>query len=319
MGAVTPSLTTELASPEAKITGIFTYPIKSCRGISLPHAPLTPFGFRWDRQWVVVNSKGRACTQRVEPKLALVEVELPPEAFLEHWKPTTDSFMVLKAPGMEPLKVCLNKQYQVVDEVTVWDWTGPAWDEGSEASQWFSDYLGKPSKLVRFNTASEVRNVDPNYVEGQQQIFFSDGYPFLIASQESLDALNKLLEEPIPMNRFRPNILVEGCEPYAEDLWRDINISRFSFHGVKLCARCKVPTVDQQTAIFGTEPTETLMKVRSGHVLRPNEKDKNKVYFGQLTVWNWKDSSAEGDGNMLKLGDPVYINKKFSSPSEAAA
>ncbi|CAI8590027.1 unnamed protein product [Vicia faba] len=319
MGTVTPSFATELASPEAKITAIFSYPIKSCRGISLPHAPLTPFGIRWDRQWVVVNSKGRACTQRVEPKLALVEVQLPPEAFLEHWEPTTDSFMVLKAPGMEPLKVCLNKHYEVVDDITVWEWNGPAWDEGAEASEWFSNYLEKPSKLVRFNTASGVRNVDPGYVEGQQQIFFSDGYPFLLLSQESLDALNKLLEEPIPMNRFRPNILVEGCEPNAEDLWRDIKIGRFSFQGVKLCDRCKVPTVNQETAKFGTEPTETLMKVRSGHVLRPNEKNKNKVYFGQLIVWNWKDSSAKGDGNVLKLGDPVYINKKFSSPSEAAA
>ncbi|CAL5184451.1 unnamed protein product [Lathyrus oleraceus] len=321
MGAatVTPSFATELASPEVKITGIFTYPIKSCRGISLPHAPLTPFGFRWDRQWVVVNSKGRACTQRVEPKLALVEVELPHEAFLEHWEPTIHSFMVLKAPGMKPLKVCLNKQYEVVDDITVWEWNGSAWDEGAEASQWFSDYLEKPSKLVRFNTASEVRNVDPDYVEGQQQTFFSDGYPFLLLSQESLDALNKLLEEPIPMNRFRPNILVEGCEPNAEDLWREIKISRFSFQGVKLCARCKVPTVNQEKAIFGTEPTKTLMKVRSGHVLRPNENNKNKVYFGQLIVWNWKNSSAKGDGNVLKLGDPVYINKKFSSASEAAA
>ncbi|XP_058723423.1 molybdenum cofactor sulfurase-like isoform X1 [Vicia villosa] len=256
----TPTLLTELASPEAKVTGIFTYPIKSCRGISLPRAPLTPFGFPWDRQWVVVNSKGRARTQRVEPKLALVEVELPPEVFLEHWKPTTDSVM-----------------------------------------------------------ASEVRNVDPPYVEGQQRIFFSDGYPFLLASQESLDALNKFLEEQIPMNRFRPNILVEGCEPYAEDLWRDIKISRFSYQCVKLCARCKIPQVNQETAIYGTEPTETLMKVRSGHVLRPNQNNKNKVYFGQKTVWNWKDSSAKGGGNMLKMGDSVYIIKKYPSLAEAAA
>ncbi|KAI5446252.1 hypothetical protein KIW84_014191, partial [Lathyrus oleraceus] len=316
----TPTLITELAPPEAKVTGILTYPIKSCRGISLPHAPLTPFGFRWDRQWVVVNSKGRARSQRVEPKLALVEVELPPQAFLQHWKPTTHSFMVVKAPGMEPLKVCLNKQqYEVVDDIGLWEWTGPAWDEGAEASQWFSDYLGSPCRLVRFNTGSEVRNVDPRYVEGQQRIFFSDGYPFLLASQESLDALNKLLEEPIPMNRFRPNILVEGCEPYAEDLWRDIKISRFSFQCVKLCARCKIPQVNQETAIYGTEPTETLMKVRSGHVLRPNQNNKNKIYFGQKTVWNWKDSSGKGDGNMLKLGDPVYIIKKYPSLAEAAA
>ncbi|WJX23853.1 hypothetical protein P8452_13036 [Trifolium repens] len=322
MGVAASTSTTSLpesSTPDAKISGIFIYPIKSCRGISLSHAPLTPSGLRWDRQWVVVNSKGRACTQRVEPKLALVEVELPHEAFLEHWEPTTDSFMVLKAPGMEPLKVCLNKEYEVAGDVTVWEWTGSAWDEGAEASQWFSDYLGNPFKLVRFNTATEVRKVDPDYVEGQQQTFFSDGYPFLLASQESLDALNELLEEPISMNRFRPNILVEGCEPYSEDLWRDIKISRFSFQGVKLCARCKVPTINQETAIGGTEPTETMLKFRSGQVIRPNDKNKNKVYFGQNIVWNWKDSSAKGDGKVLKLGDPVYVIKKVSSSAEAAA
>ncbi|AES65110.2 putative molybdenum cofactor sulfurtransferase [Medicago truncatula] len=310
---------TESATPEAKVSGIFIYPVKSCRGISLSQAPLTPSGFRWDRQWMVVNSKGRACTQRVEPKLALVEVEFPPEAFDEHWEPTTDSFMVLKAPGMEPLKVCLNKQYEVADDITVWEWTGSAWDEGAEASQWFSDYLGNPTKLVRFNTASEVRKVDPDYVEGQYQTFFSDGYPFLIASQESLDALNELLEEPILMNRFRPNILVEGCEPYSEDLWRDFKISSFSFQGAKLCYRCKIPTINQETAKVGPEPNETLMKYRSGQIIRPNDKNKKRVYFGHDIVWNWMESSAKEDGKVLKLGDPVYVIKKFSSPAEAAA
>ncbi|AES65113.2 Mo-molybdopterin cofactor sulfurase [Medicago truncatula] len=176
------------------------------------------------------------------------------------------------------------------------------------------------SRVIYLNAASEVRKVDPDYVEGQQQTFFTDGYPFLLVSQESLDALNAHLEEPIPMNRFRPNILVEGCEPYSEDLWRDIKISRFSFQGVKLCARCKVPTINQETAVGGSEPTETLMKVRSGKVLRPNsDKNKNKVYFGQNLVWNWSDSSAKGDGKVLKLGDPVCVIKKLSSPAEAAA
>lgn len=324
MGAASSSSTTSetesSTTPDAKVTGLFIYPVKSCRGIPLSNAPLTPSGFRWDRQWMVVNSKGRACTIRVEPRFALIDVELPPEAFLQHWEPTTDSFMVLKAPGMEPLKVCLNKQYEVEDDVTVWEWTGSAWDEGAEASQWFSDYLGFPAKLVRFNTASEVRKVDPDYVKGQHQTFFSDGYPFLLVSQDSLDSLNELLEEPIPINRFRPNILVEGCGPYSEDLWRDIKISRFSFQGAKLCGRCKVPTVDQETAMYGDEPTKTLMKIRSGEVLRPNsDKNKKMVYFGQNVVWNWNESSAKGDEKVLKLGDPVYVIKKVSSPAEAAA
>ncbi|XP_029126434.1 mitochondrial amidoxime-reducing component 1-like [Cajanus cajan] len=137
---------------------------------------------------------------------------------------------------MQPLKICLSKEGQkVAGVVSVWEWTGSAWDEGAEASQWFSDYLGKPCQLVRFNTASEVRQVDPDYVKGQHQTLFTDGYPFLLTSQESLDALNKDLKEPVSINRFRPNILVEGCEPFSEDLWTDIKMSRFSF-SVSNCA-----------------------------------------------------------------------------------
>ncbi|XP_047170582.1 mitochondrial amidoxime-reducing component 1-like isoform X1 [Vigna umbellata] len=322
--------------PAAKVSSLFIYPIKSCRGISVSHAPLTPTGLRWDRQWVVVNSKGRACTQRVDPKLALVEVQMPPDALAEDYQPTNNSYMVLKAPGMESLKICLSKQHEVTEAITVWEWTGSAWDEGIEASRWFSDYLGKPCQLVRFNAekkknplirtssmfpneASEVRGVDPNYVGGQHRTYFSDGYPFLLLSQESLDALNELLQEPIPINRFRPNILVEGCDPYSEDLWTEIKISGFSFQGVKLCSRCKVPTINQETGISGSEPTETLMKTRSGKVLRPDAKNKNKVYFGQNIVWNWMDSSATGSGKIIRVGDPVYVLRKVSSAAEAAA
>ncbi|XVF34498.1 hypothetical protein REPUB_Repub18cG0063700 [Reevesia pubescens] len=227
------------AAADAKISSIFIYPIKSCRGISVPHAPLTPTGFRWDRQWLVVNQKGRAYTQRVEPKLALVEVDLPNEAFSEGWEPTKTSYMVIKAPGMDLLKVSLSKVPQIADGVSVWEWSGSALDEGDEASKWFTNYLGKPSRLVRFNAASETRPVDPVYAQGHI-VMFSDQYPFMLISQESLDALNKLLKEPVPINRFRPNILVDGCEPFSEDLWTEIKVSQFSFQGVKLCSRCKV-------------------------------------------------------------------------------
>ncbi|CAJ1975946.1 unnamed protein product [Sphenostylis stenocarpa] len=305
--------------PAAKISSLFIYPVKSCRGISVSHAPLTPTGVRWDRQWVVVNSQGRACTQRVDPKLALVEVELPPDALVEDYQATKDSYMVLKAPGMEPLKICLSKQHEVTEAITVWEWTGSAWDEGIEASQWFSDFLGKPCQLVRFNTDSEVRQVDPDYVGGQHRTYFSDGYPFLLLSQESLVALNELLKEPIPINRFRPNILVEGCDPYSEDLWTEIKISEFLFQGVKLCSRCKVPTINQETGIAGSEPTETLMKTRSGKVIRPDAKNKNKVYFGQNMVWNWMESSAKGSEKIIQVGDPVYVIRMVSSAAQAAA
>ncbi|KAI9122675.1 hypothetical protein K1719_006515 [Acacia pycnantha] len=299
-----------------KVSSIFIYPIKSCRGISVPQAPILRTGFRWDRQWLVVNSKGRAYTQRVEPKLALVTVELPSEAFLEGWQPTKNSYMVLKAPGREALKICLSRPHGVADGVSVWEWSGSALDEGDEASKWFSDYLGKPSRLVRFNTESEARAVNPNYANGHN-IMFSDCFPFLLLSQGSMDALNKLLKEPIPVNRFRPNILVEGCEPFSEDLWTEIKIGKFSFQGVKLCDRCKVPTIDQETGIAGNEPTATLKTCRSDKVLRPNGKQQNKVYFGQNLVW--KDDHKAGNEKILKVGDPVFVLQNVSSADEAVA
>ncbi|KAJ6414889.1 hypothetical protein OIU84_003830 [Salix udensis] len=266
----------------ARVSSIFIYPVKSCRGISVSQAPLTPTGFRWDRNWLVVNYKGRAYTQRVEPKLALVEIELPDEAFSEGWEPTKNSFMKIKAPGMSVLKISLMKAYQ----------------------------------LVRFNAASETRLIDPNYAPGHK-IMFSDLFPFMLISQGSLDALNQLLKEPVPINRFRPNILVEGCEPFSEDLWTEIRISKVTFEGVKLCSRCKIPTINQDTGIGGTEPNETLMKIRSDKVLRPNMKQQGKIYFGQNLVW--KENPSEEHGKLVKVGDPVSVLKKVSSAAEAAA
>ncbi|KAG8365708.1 hypothetical protein BUALT_Bualt18G0134700 [Buddleja alternifolia] len=274
-------------------------------------------GFRWDRQWLVVNSRGRGCTQRVEPKLALVGVELPNEAFSEDWGPNNDSYLVIKAPGMDVLKVPLIKSPERADNVSVWEWSGSAVDEGAAAAEWFSDYLRKPSRLVRFNDATEVRSVDPHYALGYK-VMFSDQYPFLLLSQGSLNALNALLKEPVPVNRFRPNIVVDGCEPFSEDLWTDIRINNLMFQGVKLCSRCKVPTIDQETALAGPEPSETLMSFRSDKVLHPNRKQQQgRVYFGQNMVCT--DSLTQGKEKMVKVGDPISVLKMVSSPADAAA
>jgi uncharacterized protein YcbX len=305
-------------APVAAVSSIYVYPIKSCRGISLSQAPVSPTGFRWDRQWLVVNSKGRAYTQRVEPKLALVEIEMPNGAFDEGWVPTVDSYMVIKAPGMDPLKVPLVAEHAVVDEVSVWEWSGPAHDEGVGASDWFSSYLGKPSRLVRFSTSSEIRPVDVKYAQGHK-VMFSDGYPFLVVSQGSLNALNEVLHEPININRFRPNILVDGCNPYSEDLWKEIKINDLTFHGVKLCARCKVPTINQENGIVGTEPTETMKKFRSDHVLRPTCKQKGLVYFGQNMVCQDSLLKKTMKGKLVKVGDPIYVVREYASSDDVPA
>ncbi|KAH9616638.1 hypothetical protein KSS87_019786 [Heliosperma pusillum] len=300
----------------AKVKSITVYPIKSCRGISVPHAPITSTGFRWDRQWMVVNANGRMYTQRVEPKLALVEIELPSEAFSEDWEPSSNSYMVIRAPGMDLLKVSLSKPRAVVDHVSVWQWSGSALDEGADAAEWFSKYIGKTSRLVRFDSVSQSRSTDPNFARGYKTMF-SDQFPFLLISQESLDALNNILKEPVPIDRFRPNILVEGCKPFSEDLWKEIKIDTLTFCGVRLCSRCKIPTINQQTTIASPEPTETLQGFRSDKILLPNKKPQGQVFMGQHLVW--KDRSGGGSSKSVRLGDPVYVLHRVSSTAEAAA
>uniref|UniRef100_A0A0E0R198 MOSC domain-containing protein n=1 Tax=Oryza rufipogon TaxID=4529 RepID=A0A0E0R198_ORYRU len=278
--------------PAATVRSILIYPIKSCRGISVPQAPITSTGFRWDRQWVVVNSKGRAYTQRVGGFLG---GGAPPRRFL------------LGTPGMDPLKIPLSAEQAIINDVSVWEWSGSAYDEGAEAAEWFSSYFGNPSRLVRFKEGSEIRPTNPDYAQGYK-IMFTDCFPFLMASQGSLDALNEVLKEPVPMNRFRPNILVDGCHPYSEDLWKTIKINKLTFQGVKLCNRCKVPTINQENGILGTEPTETLLTFRSDEVLRPSHKNKRQVYFGQNLVCK-ESLSAKGKGRIIKVSDPPWIRQ----------
>lgn len=264
---------------------------------------------------MIVNSKGRMYTQRVEPKLALVEVELPSEVFSESWEPSSNSYLVLRAPGMDVLKVHLGKPRDMIDHVSVWEWNGSAFDEGAEAAEWFSKYLGKTSRLVRFDPASQVRKTNPDYADGYRTMF-SDLFPFLLASQESLDAVNTTLKEPISINRFRPNILVEGCAPFSEDLWKEIQINKLTFIGVRLCSRCKIPSIDQKTGIPDSELGETLKTFRSDKILLPNKKPQGKTFFGQNLVC--KDCFTGEKGKVVQVGDPVFVIEQLSSTAEAA-
>lgn len=265
---------------------------------------------------MIVNANGRMITQRVEPRLALIEVELPREAFYESWEPPSDSYMVLRAPGMDMLKVALTKPCDIVEHVSVWNWNGSALDEGAKAAEWLSSYIGKPSSLVRFDSASQTRATDPDYANGYKTMF-TDQSPFLLISQGSLDALNEILEEPVSINRFRPNILVEGCGPYSEDLWKEIKINKLTFYGMRLCARCKIPTISQETGIAGREPTETLKGFRSDKILLPNKKPQGQVYVGQHVVC--KECFTRDRGNVIQVGDPLYVVQQVSSTAEAAA
>ncbi|GFQ00840.1 mitochondrial amidoxime reducing component 2 [Phtheirospermum japonicum] len=295
------------------VKSIFVYPVKSCRGISVSQASLASTGLRWDRLWMVVNAQsGRMLTQRVAPKLALVQVDLPLDAFSPSWKPNKTSFLVMSAPGMNVLKIPLVEPRAVANGISVWDWHGSAFDEGEEAATWFSDYLEKPSRLVRFNEASETRPI--TYAHGLgHNIRFTDAYPFHLVSQKSLDALNDQLQEPIPVDRFRPNFLIDGCEPFSEDLWDEIKINGLTFREGELCYRCKIPTINQETAEGGSEPNATLRKFRNDKTLFPNkEKPQGRIYMGITLVST--NCTPDNNGNKsIRVGDPIHVLKTFSS------
>jgi uncharacterized protein len=251
---------------------LYVYPIKSCRGFEVSVWKLEARGLEHDRRWMVVDGQGRFRTQREQPRMALIETALTPDG------------LQISAPGMSRLQVPFERAQPRKVEVTVWGFTGPALDEGSEAAQWFSTFLGQPSRLVAF-APDTVRPVNPKY-SSYGLVAFADAYPLLLLSQASLDMLNAQLVEPVGMDRFRPNLVVSGCDPHAEDTWRYIRVGDTVLDVVKPCDRCSIPAVDPRTGERGKEPTRTLARyrVRDG-----------KIYFGQNCVPRTPGALRVGD------------------------
>lgn len=164
-----------------------------------------------------------------------------------------------------------------------------ALDCGDEAAAWLSRFLEMECRLVFF-PEDEIRQVDPTYARSGDRTAFSDGFPVLLISQASLDDLNRRLKTPVAMRRFRPNLVVSGCEPFAEDGWKQIRVGEVTFRVVKPCSRCVIPNIDPDTAEKSAEPTRTLSGFR---------RRENKIFFGQNLI-------ADGMGK-LELGMPVEV------------
>lgn len=261
------------------LASIHYYPIKACRGQSAPAAFVERRGIEHDRRFLIVDQDDVFITQRDVPALALV---------VAHWSDTT---LELTAPNMPRLTLPVTA-HAPIRQVTVWSSVGvKAIDQGDEAADWFSTYLQRPARLVYMPTDS-LRPVNPQYAaRPDDHVSFADGYPVLIASQESLDDLNARLETPLPMNRFRPNLVITGCQPFAEDTWKRIRIGEVELALVKPCARCEVTTIDQTTAAQGKEPLKTLATFR--------RLQGSKVMFGMNAI-----PLNEGQ---LRVDEPVEI------------
>ncbi len=244
------------------LQSIHIYPIKGTRGTALEEAAVEPRGLQHDRRWMLVDSTGTFLSQREQPRLALVQAQVrPAQLFVE-------------APGMAPLAVEVPAEATPRLRVRVWRDALDAVPAADPAHAWFSRFLGLPCRLVYLD-AQARRRVDPAYAVADDPVSFADGYPVLLTAQASLDALNARLETPLPMNRFRPNLVVAGFDAFAEDGFAQVRLGEVLFHVVKPCARCVVTTIDQQTARPGREPLRTLATFR---------RRDGKVYFGQNLI-----------------------------------
>ncbi|MEM7372009.1 MAG: MOSC N-terminal beta barrel domain-containing protein [Bacteroidota bacterium] len=242
------------------LSHIFIYPIKSLGGISVSQANLTDRGLEHDRRWLLVEPDGRFITQRQNTELALLQVDLQ----------GTGCRVSHKVKQVQPLTFPFVPETNDRMQVQVFKDQMPAVRVSDAADQWFSSELGTACHLVHMPDDSH-RLVDPAYALQNDIVSFADGYPTNLISQASLDHLNEKLEIPIGMDRFRPNFVVKGTHPHAEDEWGPFMMGGIRFIPAKPCGRCVIPTIDQETSEKSKEPTQTLLTYR---------KQGNKVNFG---------------------------------------
>ena len=257
------------------VSQLSIYPVKSAGGLSVSSMQLSARGPMFDRHWMLIDNKNRFLTQRHHPKMCLIGTQVDGQALTLTAPDTTDCAVSGVNTGER--------------QVQVWNDSVLAEDCGDEVAQWLSDYLQKDCRLVCMPEHSQ-RLVDPGYADEDQTVGFADGFPVMLVSQASLDNFNSKLDSPVGMDRFRPNIVVDGCEPYAEDDWKKIQIGDITFSLVKPCARCIIPSIDQQT---GSKQREVI------DALNEHRRRDNKTYFGQNALY---DKSGE-----IHLGDRVTV------------
>ena len=263
-----------------KITALNIYPVKSLAGIPLENSVLDSMGLQYDRRWMIVSPEGKFITQRSNPKMALVKTAIQ------------DGLLTLSKAGIKDHQVPKAGINSEVIEVTIWRDTLRVQRVSDATDAWVSVALGIPCHLV-YIADKVMRQCDLDYANDGDQTGFADAYPLLLISEASLDDLNERLEEPIDMRRFRPNIVIAGCDPYAEDKFASFLINTTPMRGVKLCDRCTVPTVDPDTGERSSkEPIATLIKYR---------KWDNRVYFGMNVIHEAKGTIKIGDNLVLNL------------------
>lgn len=263
----------------AHITELNIYPVKSLAGISVHVSELDRMGLKYDRRWMLVSPDGQFLSQRKLPQMVLIKTSLK------------NGRLTLSKKGMDdhPVPDVSNASKKMF--VKVWGDKVEAKKMGDSSDQWLLEALGIECHLV-YISENEVRQCDLEYAEKGDRTGFADGFPLLLISEASLADLNGRLENPVEMRRFRPNIVVSGCEAFAEDEWSLFQAGSVEMRGVKLCSRCVITTVDPEKGErSGAEPLSTLMKYR---------KQGNKVLFGMNVIHQ--------DKGCLKVGDVISFS-----------
>lgn len=284
------------------VSALYIYPIKSCAGIALNQARLLDTGLEYDRNWMVVDPSGLMLTQRSHGRLALIRVTVG------------EGELIISAPGMPDLRTPLAVmalERPALIATRVWRDTMSAFDTGPRTEDWFSTFLGEPARLVRFDPAVR-RVVDPLWTGDIAAITqFADGFPLLVIGEASLADLNRRLAgkgaPPIPMNRFRPNLVFTGLDAYDEDYVENLTVwagdEAVQLHLVKPCTRCPMPTIDQESGApdpdWPNEPLDTMSAYRG------NVRLGGALTFGQNAI------VSTGFGAVLSIGQQVDAELGF--------
>ncbi len=277
----------------ARIASLHTYPIKSCGGIALSRAMVAEAGIENDRLWMVVDDHGEFLSQREAPRLALVTTAI------------RLGELAIRAPGMLGIDLPIDVEEDepgVMRKVSVWNDVVDAVDEGDYVAAWFSAFLGRSARLAKLHPHAR-RLVSRRRTGGAEIGYrFADSAPLLVTAEASLDDLNLRLAgagaPPVPMDRFRPNIVLAGLEPYAEDRIETLAIGGLVLKALKPCVRCEIPCVDQETGASGAEPMATLGAYRA------DPRADGGVTFGTLFIL------TAGAGTAVGVGDAVDVRFK---------
>lgn len=263
---------------ELLLSDIYIYPIKSLGGIRINSADAGERGLEYDRRYLLVDDAGSFLTQREYPQLALLKL------FIEE-----KGFKIQNTKNGEQILVPFTIDSGELMDVKIWNDVCGAIKLPEDINRWFTRAINKSCSLV-YMPDDERRIVEKKYVADEHIVSFADAYPYLIIGQSSLDDLNYRLDKPVPMDRFRPNFVFSGGDPYEEDNWKDFEIDDILFSAVKPCARCVITTTDQNTGTRQKEPLKTLSTYRTIN---------NKVMFGMNVVS--KNSGRVSVGSKIKL------------------